>query len=346
MSAEAAISVFGARSRLRLLVVLAALAGTSLSILALFDWADLRVRTDELRDDGWTTIVVTAGQFGTGIDRRSCQETGALAGVQSVTAIGRTYFENFVQLGSRTVPVVEVGTSDPELLQLVGVSGQHSGAAIGEEISAAVTDVRYLDNGRGVSLEVVGVVPRLIALADLNQSVVIPVPIAQFTKYVTSCVAVVDPSEVGFLAQEIPAGLRIGSFQVLSRAVGSAPATHPYDGFLARPGRYAALAVGGFLGLVWALTLRARASDLGVYRVSGATKSHLFFLLGCELLLVNGVWILAGATSAIAISWLRPLPADATWPYQMLGVAITTLVGSLFSATALHREVTALLKDR
>ena len=99
-------------------------------------------------------------------------------------------------------------------------------------------------------------------------------------------------------------------------------------------------------GLVLAITSRSRASELGVYRLSGLTRIQLVTLLGAEQALISGFWLNSAAAATLVARWAIDLPLLASLGYQMWGIAAMTALSFVVAAATASRNVTDLLKDR
>jgi hypothetical protein len=121
---------------------------------------------------------------------------------------------------------------------------------------------------------------------------------------------------------------------------------HPYDRFLDRTAAAIYPAVGIVVAVVIGLSMRSRASELGIYRISGTSRTALMVLLGLENVLILGCWAFSAATASLVIERLSDLPATASWVRQLIALGTCSAVAAGFAVISALRDVTTMLKDR
>jgi putative ABC transport system permease protein len=77
-----------------------------------------------------------------------------------------------------------------------------------------------------------------------------------------------------------------------------------------------------------------RTREIGVRKALGARKKDIllqFLIESATLALVGGIiGVLFGASIAMLVTWLTPLPASVKWWAVALGLAVSTGVGLFF----------------
>jgi hypothetical protein len=347
---EATRNVFGRGSRLRVLLLLAVSLGSGLAILTTLSWRQLRDDIGALERSGWTTYVLSVdGSAGHSLSPSACHLLDSRPDVTGVSAVTRRTDNPYVQLGPSSLPTVVAGLTTPIVEPTAGgtdvarLPAMLSGATM-----KRLSPVRALAlSGGGTTYVVTAVLPQDLALAGFAGSLVVPVPIATMNQPVEACVVTVDPSVAGRdLGPSLAAALSADTMQVSTRRVLATVGNDPIESFPRRPDGIVFPAVGAIFGLALAVTMRSRASELGTYRLSGASRSALFLLLGLEHLLLGGVWALSGCAASMCDQWLTGLPVIASYPRQLLAIAVSAAVTAGFSIAVARHDVTSMIKDR
>ncbi len=345
---EAVRNVFGRGSRLRIVALLFVAVGSALSLLSLNEWRQLDNDVTALQRQGWTTYLIGVdSENNNSISAPSCSRLATADGVTSVAAIGQRTLQQFTQLGPRTIPIVAVGMS-AEQHDLRDTAPTTDGIPVmaGHDLAKTLEQVRTLTATHGTTYQITQLIPNDLALANLDGSIVIPLPLPRMSGNVHNCLVTVTPSSDDAIGLRLASSISATTLQVSTQRVLTSIGTHPYNRFLHRPGLAVYPAIGTLLALVIALTYRSRASELGIYRIAGTSRLALLVLLGLENGLLLGCWALSAATSSLAVEHLTSFPTTATWERQLGALGICSLLSVVLATIAANRDVTTMLKDR
>jgi hypothetical protein len=331
-------------------MVIVAMLGSGLSLLAAFEWRDMADKVDRLEAVGWTSFLVSAsGDDGSGrIDAASCSRVGRLSGVEAVAILSERTEGHFDQLGPRSVPLVSVGFSRGAIDDRILSGATRPTALIGADLVAPLAQSSHLtlSGSAGAGLAIAGVLPNSIGLAGLDGSVVVPLADRQFQGRATECLFRVRPSAVDRLSTIIPSTLRIEGFEAATRQIASSPPRHPYEDFIARPSRLIYL-MGSAVGVAAiGLAVRSRSSELGLYRICGTSRVELFLLLGLEISITSAVWIVSAIASSTLVQAIVGLPTMASIRWQYLAISTVYIAAIPIVGRASRRSVVAMLTDR
>lgn len=345
---EAVRNVFNAGSRLRLVALFVIGVGSALSLFALYEWRQLESDVKALQRDGWSVYIIgdVAGEVDGGIAASSCSRLSSSTEVTSVAGIAERALEQFTQLGPRTVPIVTVGMSSSQHdLRNTAPTTESIPVMASDELVGSLNGARRLTNRYGTSYDITRRLPDELALAGLSGSLVVPVPLERMTGDVQECVVTVAPWSDGNIGARLASSVSARTLQLSTRQVHSI-GSHPYDRFLDRTGTVIFPAVGIVVAVVIGLSMRSRASELGVYRISGTSRTALMVLLGLENFLILGCWAFSAATASLVIERLSDLPTTASWVRQLLALGTCSAVAACFAVISALRDVTTMLKDR
>jgi putative ABC transport system permease protein len=95
------------------------------------------------------------------------------------------------------------------------------------------------------------------------------------------------------------------------------------------------LVVGGIVVMnIMLVSVTERTREIGIRKATGARRHDIlvqFLVESSTLALVGGIiGVLLGASVALGISWLTPLPASIKWWAVVLGLTVSTTVGLFF----------------
>lgn len=135
--------------------------------------------------------------------------------------------------------------------------------------------------------------PQLAGDLGLDRSVVVPgFPPGAF---VNKCLITVKLESVGLAAQVIEAQLSTVDAHADVFWLGETLGWHPHDRFAHRNSRFVPMTVGGLLGLLIALWMVSRGSQIASYQVSGTSRKAIVALLAVQGLALAMVTLAAGS---------------------------------------------------
>lgn len=344
---ESILNLWSPRSRSQVLLGAACLLGSLVGLAAVEDWVRLSDRITQLESSGWTTFELTASDAtGTPAPLSSCARIGDISGVGFVGSISDGDLVRFVEFGNKSISVAEVGVV-PDLSNRALPRGGFPGVYVGSELAALLREqqlLHYLESPGGVA--VVRDLPVEFRAAGLGLagSILVPVPIGNGVRPAMRCIVVVKPSVVESIETQIRAAVETSGIVVVARQIAPVPGRHPYDEFLNRTSRSAFIAGGLLLGAMTSVTMRSRASEIGVYLVSGMRRADVFLMLTVETSMVAGVFALTATTALYVATGGSAAASSAS--YMLVGALAAFLVGGTSGLIASRRRVDNLLKDR
>lgn len=349
---EAQLNVFSRTSRLRLLLVMCILGTSALSCLSAFDWLQMQSRVRNLEAAGWSTVRLEPTQGGTAglINPVSCAGLTEISGVSEVWGITNPVVKSYFETGSVSIPTLFIAHASSKLTEssVNGSTSQPSallGADVVSRIGGQPQQLRPTD-GADV-LRVAGRLAEIPALAEVQGSVGILTEWSSIPGTLTACIVTVRPESVRSIQPALSAALQSGSLLIASRWIGPETPVHPYDEFLQRSTTFTFLGVGLLFGGFYWLSLRARSSEVGVYRCSGTGRLEMVLIFAVELLILGAAAISSGLLSSFALHALTDAPdAVVLWTRQLETVAGMIVVGLASACRSARIDTLALLKDR
>ena len=330
---EAQLNVFSRTSRLRLLLVMCILGTSALSCLSAFDWLQMQSRIRNLEAAGWSTVRLEPTKGGTAglINPVSCAGLTEISGVSEVWGITNPIVKSYFETGSVSIPTLFIAHASSKLADssVNGSTSQPSallGADVVSRIGGQPQHLRPTD-GSDV-LRVSGRIAEIPALGEVQGSVGILTEWSFIPGTLTACIVTVRPETVRSIQPALSAALQSGSLLIASSWIGPETPVHPYDEFLERSTTFTFLGVGLLLGGFYWLSLRARSSEIGVYRCSGTGRLEVVVILALELLVLGAAAIGSGLLSSFALHALTDAPdAAVLWTRQLETVAGIVVVG-------------------
>lgn len=306
--------------------------------------------TDELVRQGWATTEISAERSGA-LDSASCAALKQIEGVADVYGVRRIGPQRMVQFGGRTVMVHEIFLSDATMAQEVAISGVTSRAKVawvGDDLVQQFNGVPVVSLGEGYDLRIVGSFPTEFGIPALAGSLIVPQPWNMVETRIDQCYVRAQPSyRDEALTRVATAALRIDSVTPIVRGVVPGLAEHPYRNHLQRLSRWIPAAIGLLIGLMWALTVRSRSSEVGVLLLSGMRQTEVAFLFTVQVIVLAAMWFTLVVVGGVASSMAFQTPFIlAGWPYLLYGLLTMTSVGCIASVVVARVDVSLMLKDR
>lgn len=331
LAREALANVRHSRRRLRPLVVAAVLLGATVPLVATIDSVSYRLDLAALERAGANVIVIASEEGERGIDRRSCDRLSDLSGIARSGSI----------LTSTRAPVIGVGAS----VAIVPVTGNLAAAltfspvAIGYELTDAMTQTMVLS---GVVVEG----RRDVRQPDgipLNRALAISAP--HDVRSVERCVVVVGPGVSAPRSVPVVVAALDTTTSSLAGTLVHVPTIDRTAAFLDRPTRWAPVAAGALLGILQAVTMMTRQSELAAYRLSGTPPSTLRTILMFEALVITGAMAASATAAAVALGGvLFEGPATAFGGLAAAGIAF---IAAAIAASAYSRQsLLSMTKER
>jgi|JI10StandDraft_1071094.scaffolds.fasta_scaffold46400_5 hypothetical protein len=316
----------------------------------IFEVRETLESTDELVRQGWATTEISAERSGA-VDSASCAALKRIEGVADVYGVRRIGPQRIVQFGGRTVMVHEIFLSDATMAQEVAVGGVPSRAKVawvGDDIVQQFSGVPVVSLAAGYDLRVVGSFPKEFGIPALAGSLIIPQPWNIVASRIDQCYVRAQPSyRDEALTRVATAALRIESVTPIVRGVAPGLAEHPYRSYLQRSSRWIPAAVGLLIGLMWALTVRSRSSEVGVLLLSGMRRTEVGFFFTIQVVLLAAMWFALVVVGGAASSQVFRTPFIlAGWPYLLYGLLTMISVGCIASIVVARVDVSLMLKDR
>jgi len=321
-------------SRLTLVLILTVSIALACAVLQRAEAAAFLQAQKDRASSGWNVLTISSldATTPTEVDRASCERMVLDPRVAAAGVVSLDEIEYSKQL-ARKLQVARVSAS------LIPQAYQHDGA-VGSALLASPLPVRLLVDDEPLLLTPLPLLPRGV---DFNSLVVLPLDGA--TRWYDSCIVVGatgapmnDVSDVAVASVVTKGGEPVARLSV----------TPWVDNVAAHLARYSALApfaAGVLLGLLLSLSMRWRASEIGVYRLAGASRRATLALLVLEASLVSTSFMVVGllASMVLAPSFL----AGATNVTRFIGASALILAISFVGASFMARsDPTRLLGDR
>jgi len=332
---EAVRNVFGRGSRMLAVVALAVLAGAGSSAFVALETRTVRQEIQDLAADGRNVLVFAAvsDDAPARIERASCE---ALAGQHGILSAG-------ILEPAGEIDVMPVGTRLPAQRASTTLFPELAGAdlLVGRSLSDRAARPFVVRAGQDLATAVhAGSHPE-----DLGTGASITLPPRPGDATAEQCVVILDAfSDVDTALPAVAAQLKVTRNPISGTELLSAT-NDPVTDYLQRPGRWLPLLLGLLGAVATAITIRLRASEIAVYRMSGTSPVSVMTLLTLETLLITGTAALSAAAASLA---LAPRYLDPAVPMLWgLALAGTWTVAALAAALDLAvRRPSDLAKDR
>ncbi|MFT4050729.1 MAG: hypothetical protein QM677_00590 [Microbacterium sp.] len=330
---EAAKNVF-LGSRLTLVLVVVIGLAIACSLLQRSELSSFTLTQAERESDGWNVVVVSSldAASPTEIARGSCER---------LTQDPRVEGAGVVSLGSPVyVPQLARNVQIARVSQSLIESAYLKDGAIGSALTDGTVPLRVSVLGTPLMLEPLPTLPKGI---DFNSAIVLPLdPDVEW--YGTCIVNGVVGAPMDEVAVTAVAGLVTRGGDPAAR-LSVEPWIDNVAIYVGRLGALATFAAGTLGGLLLALSTRWRASELGVYRLAGASRLSVASLLGLEAALIATCFLCVGVASRF---FLAPSAlTGASWTLGFIGGAGTLLAVSWAGGLPVVRaDPTRLLAER
>lgn len=335
LAREAFYNVFGVGSRMLVILGLAMLAGSGASVYHALEAQELHQEVQDLAAEGRNVLVFSrlAADEPAYIERASCE---GLVQQRGVTHAGMLDYAG-------EVDVIPVGTQLPSQRASATLFPQlsHADVLVGHNLSDRSSQPFTVQVGE----QLVAAVPTEVRPAGLAVGSSITLPPRPTDVAVERCVVMLDPfSDAGVAASTMASQLKVVGNLVSSDELLTAT-NDPITEYLERPSRWLPLLLGLFGGVVTAVVMRLRASEVATYRMSGSSPVSLMTLLGMEALFIAGVAALAatGAAVVLAPRFLDPV-VPLLWGLVLAGAWAIVAVAGVIDLTV--RQPNDLAKDR
>ncbi len=333
-------------SKLMAAALLAVAIGSALSLWALLEWRGLQREISGLTADGWSMYVVEV-QPGSanGIDASTCESLARNSRVARTIGLRARTLEHFSEIGVRSVPVVAVGSANGIGLRPPTLPGAIP-VMVGADLESLLSGTRWLTAEDGTKYEITGRVPSDLNALDLSGSIVIVERLRWPTTPLKQCFAEAFPSASEDSGGLVGSSVGADTVDLLTRRTHATVGDHPYHRFLSRPGRRVYLFAGVVVGAVIGVVMRSRSSEIGTYRITGASSTQIVLLLGIETSIVLGIWLMSSFLGSWMIELVADVPALATWRSQVHAVAAAAFIAGPTALYYARKDVSMMLKDR